>query len=388
MKIAIITQSYYPRPGGVTEHVHHSALELRKRGHEVSIVTTRFGSPSGAEAGIIRLGRNCIVPMNGAWVNMTVGVRLGTQLRNALRELRPDIVHTHCPLVPTLPLLAFGAIPDSSRLIGTFHAAAESNYAYRILRRGLDRFARRLDARIAVSGAARKLAMSYFPGNYEIIPNGIDLSRFSPRTKPIERYRDGAFNILFIGRLDQRKGLRFLMDAASRIAATASRRVRLIIVGDKGVRRLLLPAPDRRLDVVFTGTVSPRSLARFYTTCDCFCSPATGSESFGIVLLEAMASGIPVIGTSIPGYLTLLRDRWNSLVVPPRDAGSIADALREFMDDALLRRRCTENGRRFAAQYSWDLIALQLERLYERTLYPRETAPREQVTEEHAPVWA
>lgn len=388
MRIAIVTQSYYPRPGGVTEHVHHSAEELRARGHEVTIITTRFGNDPPEEPGIFRMGRNCLVPMNGAWVNMTVGIGLGKKLRSTLEELQPDIIHTHCPLVPTLPLLTLRAIPARSKIIGTFHAAAESNYAYRILRKKLVKCADRLDARIAVSDAACKLAHSYFPGDYTIVPNGIDTARFSPRSKPIARYQDGALNILFVGRLDKRKGLRYLIDASSRLAASSTRRIRLIVVGETGTRKFLLPTPDRRLELVFTGLVARETLARFYTTCDLFCSPATGNESFGIVLLEALASGIPIIGTAIPGYLTLLTDRWNALVVPPRDPQAIVRAMREFMDNPHVRHRCIENGWQFVRQYSWDKIAVQLERLYESTLLPREAASSAPIAEEHAPVWA
>jgi phosphatidylinositol alpha-mannosyltransferase len=388
MKIAIVTQSYYPRPGGVTEHVHHSAEELRRRGHEVAIVTARFGSGSADEPGIFRVGRNCLVPMNGALVNMTVGFGLGRQLRAVLERFGPDIVHTHCPLVPTLPLLTLRALPAGVKIIGTFHAAAETNYAYRILRKGLGQCAERLDARIAVSHAARELAHAYFPGDYAIIPNGIDTSRFSPSTTPLTGFQDGAFNILFIGRLDKRKGLKHLIHGASLLAASTARRIRLIIVGEKGIRRLLLPTPDRRLEIVFTGVVSRESLARYYTTCDLFCSPATGNESFGIVLLEAMASGIPVIGTSIPGYLTVLRDRWNALVVPPRDHRAITDAMRECMDDPRLANRCVENGLNFVQQYSWDKIAAQLERLYEHTSHPRDTVTPAHIEQEQAPLWA
>lgn len=388
MRIAIVTQSYYPRPGGVTEHAHHSAEELRKRGHEVRIITTRYGAHTGEEPGVTRIGRNCLVPMNGALVNMTVGMRLGSKLRTILNSFGPDIIHTHCPLVPTLPLLTLLNAPAGSRVVGTFHAAAESNYAYRLLRSRLERFANRLDARIAVSQAALNLAHTYFPGSYTIIPNGIDLKRFSPSEPALPQFRDGAFTILFVGRLDKRKGLRYLIRAASLMAKSSSRRIRLLVVGENGVRKLFLPGAGRNLEIIFAGLVSRESLARYYASCDVFCSPATGCESFGIVLLEAMACGVPVVSTSIPGYLTILQNEWNALVVPPRDPGALCGALQEIAENGRLRSRIVDNGLSFVRQYTWEQVAGTLERLYADTIASRNAEPKPSYEQEKTPLWA
>jgi phosphatidylinositol alpha-mannosyltransferase len=370
MNIAIVTQSYYPRPGGVTENAYHTALELRRRGHLVTVVTTRFGRRDGDEPGVIRIGRNVLVPMNGAWVNLTAGVKLGEALRKVFEHLAPDVIHTHCPLVPTLPLLTLRAAPEGAKLVGTFHAAAESNYAYRILRAPLARHADRLHARVAVSHAALELARKYFPGEYEVIPNGIDYERFCPRVEPIARYLDGCFNILFVGRLDKRKGLKYLLRAADMLRPSLRPRIRIIIVGEKSPRRLVFPRP-RGVRIVFAGTVSREELNRYYATAHVFCSPAVGMESFGIVLLEAMASGVPVIASGIEGYLTILENRHNALVVPPRDPKAIARAIEEILDDYPLRRQLRENGLQFVKRYSWSGIAGELERLYHRLLSSR-----------------
>ncbi|MBI4720282.1 MAG: glycosyltransferase family 4 protein, partial [Chitinivibrionia bacterium] len=366
----------------------HSAAELRKRGHEVLIVTTRFGKETAAEPGVARIGRNILVPMNGALVNMTVGTGLGAKLRRILNSFGPDIVHTHCPLVPTLPLLSLRTLPPRSKVVGTFHAAADSNYAYRLLHSRLAPYADRLDARIAVSQPAMNLVHKYFPGSYAIIPNGIDLGRFTTSAEAIPRYRDGVFTILFVGRLDARKGLKYLIRAASLMAESSSKRIRLLIVGDDGARRLLLPRPGRNLEVVFAGMVSRESLVRHYASCDVFCSPATGQESFGIVLLEAMATGVPVVSTSIPGYLTLLKDGWNALVVPPRDPGALCAALRKIADDGQLRSRLADNGLQFVRRYAWDQVAGALERLYLDTIASRRTEPKPSFERERTPQWA
>jgi phosphatidylinositol alpha-mannosyltransferase len=364
MRIVLVSQSYYPRPGGVTEHVHHSARELRSLGHDVTIVTASFGKDGPPLAGVARVGRNVLVPFNGTWVNMTVGAHLAGDLRRLFDSIQPDVIHTHCPLAPTLPLLTLMTAPKQCRVVGTFHEAAARNFVYWAWKGYLKRMARRLDTRIAVSSAAVSLAEKYVGGEYVIIPNGVDCERFSPDRAPLEHLRDGAFNVLYVGRLDERKGVKYLFRAVSLIAKDTRRRIRLIVVGDDGVRRRLLPGLPRRVDVHFAGTVGTDILPRYFATGDVFCSPAVDRESFGIVLLEAMASGIPVVGTSIPGYLTVLKDRWNALVVPPRDPLSTARAITEIMDDPALGLALRENGLRFAERYRWDRIAGRLEQVY------------------------
>jgi phosphatidylinositol alpha-mannosyltransferase len=368
MKIAIVSQSYYPRPGGVTEHVHHTALELRRLGHTVEIFTANFGADPHADPGVTRLGRNILVPHHGAWANMTVGWKLIPKLAAAFRAFQPDIIHSHCPLAPTLPLMAIEAAPPGSAVVGTFHAAAASSPGYRVFQKPLSAYAARLDTRIAVSESARQLAHKYFPGRYVLVPNGIDPRRFNPNIEPFERFRDGVFNVLFVGRMDRRKGLKYLFRAMNVLAHSGSRRIRLIVVGENGLRRLLLPRVDGRIEIHLAGLVSRDMLPRFYASSDVFCSPAVEKESFGIVLLEAMASGIPVVGTSIPGYLNLLEHRRNALVVPPRNPEALAAAVLELQGDDLLREKLRRNGLEFARRYSWDIVTAQLESVYRKTL--------------------
>lgn len=364
MNVVQVTQSYHPRPGGVTEHVDHIARELRRRGHRVTIVTTHFGSGSGARDDVIRLGKNVLVPINGAWVNMTVGWNLGRELADVLRSLEPDIIHTHCPLAPTLPLMTLTAAPRDVRVIGTFHAAATANRGYQWFRPLLARRASRLDTRIAVSEVAQSLAEKYFPGDYTVIPNGVDCDRFSPRHRPLERFVDDAFNILFVGRMDTRKGLKYLFRAVAMASARTTRRLRLIVVGDDGPRRHLLPTLPKAVDLVLTGVVDREILPRYFVSGSMFCSPAVGQESFGIVLLEAMASGLPVLGTAIPGYLTILRHDRNALVVPPRSPQALCNAIVRLAEDEPLRWRLRKGALEFVDQYRWERVVDRLEAVY------------------------
>jgi phosphatidylinositol alpha-mannosyltransferase len=364
MRVVQVTQSFHPRPGGVTEHVDHVSRELRRRGHDVSVVTADFARDGAGEPEIIRLGRNVLVPINGAWVNMTVGWNLQGKLRRILDSLQPDVIHTHCPLAPTLPLMTLGVAPPGSLVVGTFHAAARQNLGYRIFGGLLEKSAARLDVRIAVSDAARSLAASYFPGDYTIVPNGVDCERFSPSQLPFPDLVDDAFNILFVGRMDKRKGLKYLFRAVSIASKRTPRRLRLIVVGDNGPRRHLLPKVDDSVDVVFRGIVDRDLVPRYYATGHMFCSPAIGRESFGIVLLEAMASGLPVVGTAIRGYLSVLKPEVNALVVPPKDPTALADAIVRLAGDEPLRWRLRRAGISFAQSYRWERIVDRLEAVY------------------------
>ncbi len=370
MRIAIVTQSYYPRPGGVTEVAHYTARHLKEKGHLVKIITTRYNSEKRNESDVIRIGRNMLVPVNGAWVNVTVGIGLKKRLREIFESYEFDIIQTHCALVPTLPLLSIKAVLPWQKLIGTFHAAAEKNIAYRIFQGALNRRAMRFDRRIAVSDAAMRFAAKYFPGEYTIVPNGIDCDRFNPANEAIEKYRDGSFNILYVGRMDKRKGVSYLLKALPIVQRNMKKKVRLILVGEGKLRRVFCQRPLRMngAEVIFTGRVSPEDLPRYYRTADLFCSPATGQESFGIVLLEAMASGVTVVASDIPGYRQVINNGIDGILVPPRDPRLLAKAILDVAGDEAFNAQLSKAGREKALTYDWKIVVDMLEKIFMETL--------------------
>ncbi len=370
MKIGIVTQSYYPKPGGVTEVVHHTAVELRRLGHDVTIITTRYDRRRMEEPGIIRIGRNILFPANGAWTNVTAGRALRRRLEEIFRRKRFDIIHTHCPLVPTLPLLALFADSAGARRVGTFHAAAEKNGLYSLFQRPLDYAARRLDHRVAVSDPAREFAAQYFPGEYEIIPNGIDCRRFNPDIPPIEGLRDGKLNILFVGRMDRRKGLPYLFKALPIIQRSIPRLVRLILVGEGNLRRKVMPRPISLggAEIMAVGRVDAQLLPRYYASADVFCAPATGRESFGIVLLEAMASGVPVVASDIPGFRRVVTSGRDGILASPGSPEEIADAVTRIASDPAMTARMTAAGRDKALSYNWESVTVRLEESFRKVL--------------------
>lgn len=370
MRIGIVTQSYYPKPGGVTEVVHYSARELRRLGHEVTIITTKYSNRDEESPDVLRIGRNALVPVNGAWVNVTIALRMRNKLESIFREGAFDIIQTHCPLVPTLPLASLRAAGKDQKIVGTFHAAAESNALYHLFRKALDKRARRLDGRIAVSEPARDFANLYFPGRYEIISNGIDCERFSPSVDPLDEPDEGRLRILYVGRMDQRKGVPYLMQAIPLAQKRLKSKIELLLVGEGRLRSILFQRPLllHGAEMRKVGRVDPELLPRYYRSADIFCSPATGRESFGIVLLEAMSSGVPVIASDIPGFRRVISHGIDGLLTRPRDPESLAEAIVKLGSSRSYRMDLGSKGRKKALQYDWSIIAKRLEEIFLRIL--------------------
>jgi phosphatidylinositol alpha-mannosyltransferase len=385
VKICIVSQSYYPKPGGVTEVVHYTARELRRLGHTVEIITTNYWGRNEDYDGVKRIGRNMLVPVNGAWVNVTLAFRMREKLARIFAEGDFDIIQTHCPLVPTLPLVALQAAGRKQKIVGTFHAAAHSNAAYGIFRKALDRRAQRLDIRIAVSEPAQRFAARYFPGEYEIVPNGIDCERFNPSVRPLDTLKDDCIRVLFVGRMDKRKGVPYLIKALPLAEKKIGRKIELMLVGEGRLRNIVFPRTmfKHGTEIISVGRVDPSLLPRYYRSCDIFCSPATGRESFGIVLLEAMASGIPVVASDIPGYRRVLSHERDGLLVRPKDPASLAEALATLCSNPSLRREFGERGREKALQYDWPIIVRKLEGILLRALGEKECQDRSTVVHQN-----
>ena len=303
------------------------------------------------------------MPIGGsvARVSLTIWKR-----PSLLRNGGFDVVHIQEPFAPVPPIL--GARSSSALTIGTFHAFHEHGHLYRMSKYMLRATPRRLDGRIAVSNAARQYVDKFFPGDYEVIPNGIDYDRFATPAPRLEEFDDGRINIVFVGRLEKRKGLRYLLAAYAELKWDYPE-LRLIVVGpgepDTDSQRVM---SERNLtDVVFAGRVSDDMLPRYYQASDIFCSPATGSESFGIVLLEAMAAGIPIVASDIRGYQDVVTHGVEGLLARPRDGIALAGALRILIEDRALRDRMGAAGRLESQKYRWSAVASRVLEFYERT---------------------
>jgi phosphatidylinositol alpha-mannosyltransferase len=362
VKIGLVSPYVYPLPGGVTEHVRYLYENLRKRGHDVRIITSSHGLQRSSDGDVIRIGKGFSVPANGSVGTLTVSPRFVSQVGGVLDRERFDLLHFHEPFVPFLSLVVLRQ--STSVNIATFHAFGGFSPAYELGSRMVRPYARRLHGRIAVSAAARHFIDRYFPGDYKVIPNGVDVDRYR-RAVPIARWQDGTRNILFVGRHEPRKGLVELLKAF-RILRKTGCECRLLIVGsgpqEREARRYVL---TRRLQgVEFLGRVSDDEKAQLFKTADVYASPATGRESFGIVLLEAMAAGTPIVCSDIHGYKGVVRRGREGLLVPPRKPKALASAIGQLLADDELRAEMGRNGLERARDFSWERVTAKVDDYY------------------------
>ena len=362
MKIGIVSPYAYPRPGGANSYIRESYQELRRLGHEVRIITAPWGDDPPAQD-VIQIGQAIAIPYNGAIGRITLSLRLEWLVSRMLERERFDIIHHHEPLVPFLSM----QILDSARCpnVATFHAFGGFSFSYWAGRVVGERYMRKLDARIAVSSAARHFISTYFPGDYHIIPNGVDVS-FYANAKPFPEYEDGKTNILFVGRVEQRKGAMYLLRAYAKLKPKFPE-LRLIFcsAGPQIGQMRRFVRQNGLGDVLFAGRVDDVDKARFYKTADIFCAPSTGQESFGIVLLEAMAAGLPVVASDIHGYKRVVQRNVTGLLVEPKDPDALAAAIERLICEPALRQRLGEAGARRAPEYDWTHVTAQLVELYE-----------------------
>jgi phosphatidylinositol alpha-mannosyltransferase len=362
MKIGLVTPYVYPLPGGVTQHVRYLYENLRHRGHDVRIISSSHGLQRASEGDIIRIGKGFSLPVNGSVGTITLSPRFVSQVRAMLDREQFDLLHFHEPFVPFLSTIVLRL--STSVNIATFHAYGGFSPSYEFGSKVMKGEAARLHGRIAVSGAAKHFIDRYFPGEYKVIPNGVDVERFR-RAVPLARWQDGTRNILFVGRFEPRKGLLELLKAY-RILRKTGCDCRLLIVGSgplaREARRYI--AVRRLKGVEFLGRVSDEEKAQLYRTADVYVSPATGGESFGIVLLEAMAAGTAIVASDIHGYKGVVRRDREGLLVPPREPKEIAGAVARLLRDDELRAAMGDAGRQRAQEFSWERVTAKVDDYY------------------------
>jgi phosphatidylinositol alpha-mannosyltransferase len=362
VKIGLVTPYVYPVPGGVNEHVRFLYENLRLRGHDVRIITSSHGLQRSSEGDVIRIGKGFSMPTNGSVGTITVSPRYVSQVKRVLERERFDLLHFHEPFVPFLSLVVLGQ--STSVNIATFHAYAGFSPAYELGSKMLPHYAAKLHGRIAVSAAARHFVDRFFPGDYKVIPNGVNVGRYQ-RAVPISRWLDGTPNLLFVGRLEDRKGLPHLLKAF-RLIRKSGLEARLLVVGsgpqERESRRYVMTRGLQNVE--FLGRVSDSEKAQLFKTADVFVSPATGRESFGIVLLEAMAAGAPIVCSDIHGYKGVVQRGRQAILVPPNDAKALAAGITELLVDPALRARLGASGQERAQQFSWERVTAKVDDYY------------------------
>lgn len=359
LRIALVTEYYYPHLGGVCEHVHFFAREARRRGHHVDVITSHI---PGAEdqPHVIRLGRSQPVYCNGSQARITVGLGLRREMRRVLRQGRYDIVHVHSPLTPVLPLLAIEEA--NCPVVGTFHTYFDRSVGYALGRRFFQKRLDMLSAAIAVSHSTTVALERYFEADWKIIPNGIDTDVFHPNAPAPPGMNKDVPTILFLGRFDPRNGLSTLIDSFRRVKGR-SRQAQLVVVGDGPLREHYYKQAAGDPDIRFVGAVL-EGRPSYYAHSTVYACPTT-KASFGITLLESMACETPIVCSDILGFRDVVVDEREALMVPCGDRESLADALVRILDDEGLAIQLGTTGRINSLQYSWSRVTSRVLDVYQ-----------------------
>ncbi|MCX6004971.1 MAG: glycosyltransferase family 4 protein [Chloroflexi bacterium] len=369
MKIGLISPYDYSHPGGVICHISYLAHHFHLQGHDVKIIApVRKKGTRYFEEEVKAVGRPLPIPYGGTTARIPLSPWLPYQVKRVLAKEKFDIIHLHEPFIPMLCLSTL--IESDTINIGTFHACHARSSGYWLGQPIMHTLGKKLHGKIAVSKPALDYISHYLPADYQIIPNGVDTNHYKPAGPVRAEYADGKLNILFVGRLEERKGVDDLIRACALVKEDFAD-FRLIIVGPGIKLRYQYELLAKRLlpdKVIFTNYVTFAELPQYYRTADIFCAPATKDESFGIVLLEAMASGKPVVATNIPGYASVLTDGQEGLLAKPRDPHSLARSLLTLIHDKSMRLKLAQRGLVTAEKYSWENVSRQVLDYYTRLM--------------------
>jgi phosphatidylinositol alpha-mannosyltransferase len=364
MRIIQVSPYSWDAPGGVQIHIRQLTRHLQDRGHEVLVLAP--GDVPQVRGHVQIVGRTFTTWANGSMARISVAPRTLARLSRAMRAFAPDVVHVHEPFAPAVGMHATLNAP--APVVGTFHSYfardTMEGRLYTAIAPLLRPIWRRVDRRIAVSRAARHSAKGRLgKGDVRIIPNGVEVERFAQALPALDV--PAGRTLLFVGRLEPRKGLPYAMRAFAQLADRYPD-LQFVVVGDGPERHAVdeLP-PALRARVHMKGKVSYEALPTYHRAADIFISPATGAESFGIVLVEAMAAGLPIVASNIPGYREVARDGRESVLVTPSDPGALATGIAHLLDHPEERVRLGANGVARADAYAWEHIIDELEQVYE-----------------------
>jgi phosphatidylinositol alpha-mannosyltransferase len=368
MKVALISFHSFLEPGGVKTHVLNLAREFEKRKVDYKIVIPRRKINENYGKNVILLGTSFPLIWGGGASDLVFNF-IPISIERCLIKEKFTILHFHNASLPSFLQILLSPLSLKTINILTFHSDIERSNLLKKFPQFFDIFVGfcnlRLDGLIAVS----KVALKYFE-NFKkpkvVIPNGVNLEIFNPKNKKIEEFLDGKINLLFVGRVEERKGLIYLLKAFS-ILKRKYQNLRLIVAGDGPERENCqkFVKENNLKDVIFLGNVE-KELPSLYATCDIFCAPSIFGESFGLVILEAMASGKPVVGFANEGYKELMKGKkGEKFLVRPRDFKELAQKIETLIKNEKLRKEMGEWGQKEAKKYSWEKIADKVLEFYQ-----------------------
>lgn len=357
LRIGLLCPYSLTIPGGVQGQVMGLARALRRQGHEVRVLGPCDGAPP--DSFVTPIGESLPTVANGSIAPLAPDPSAALRTIRVLRDEGFDVLHLHEPLTPGPNLTAL--VMRTAPIVGTFHAAGDS-LSYKYLNGPLKGFASAIDARIAVSKDAIALAQKYLGGEYDILPNAVEIEQFQPSSPTVDR--STSRSIFFCGRHEPRKGLEVLLKAHALLPDD----VRLVIASDGPETERLKREFDDPVRIQWLGRISEQDKADHLSRASVFCAPSLGGESFGVVLIEAMAAQAPVVASALDGYMNVATDDIDAVLVEPGDVESLRAALMRVLDDPDLARRLTEAGGRRATDFSMTALATAYVKVYRQVI--------------------
>jgi phosphatidyl-myo-inositol alpha-mannosyltransferase len=357
MRIGMVCPYTWEVPGGVQEHIKELAEALIGLGHDVSVISPA-DDDTPLPGYLVSAGRAVPVPYNGSVARLAFGFLSAARVRRWVKEGAFDVLHVHEPAAPSLSLLACW-VADGP-IVATVHTANPRSRAlhaaYPVLQTALEK----ISGRIAVSEAARTTLVEHMGGDAVLIPNGVAVRKYE-RAEPLPGWPGEGGVLGFLGRIDEpRKGLDVLLQAFALLGAEREK-LRLLIAGPGEVD---IPAPLRDR-VILLGRISQEDKERFYHSVDVFCAPNTGGESFGVVLIEAMAAGAPIAASDLEAFQMVLRGGRAGELFATGDPAALAAAAGRLLDDPALRAQLSAAARDAVRRYDWPMVARDVVKVYE-----------------------
>jgi phosphatidylinositol alpha-mannosyltransferase len=351
MRVGLVCPYSWDAPGGVRSHVHDLALALMARGHEVSVLAPA-DDPAALPAWVVDGGRPVAVPYNGSVARLNFGLKAARTVRRWVRDGQFDVLHVHEPVAPGLSLLACWSARGP--IVATWHSSTTRSRilsaGYAIAQTAMEK----LSGRIAVSEDARRTLVSHVGGDAVLIPNGVRIAPYSAG-EPMPDV--GSPSLLFLGRIDEpRKGLQVLIDALPELVAAVPD-LRVLVAGPGDIDdRLAGLDPDIASRVTLLGRVSDEDKIRALRSVDLYVAPHVGGESFGIVLIEAMAARTAVLASDLPAFRRVLQDGACGALFETGNSRALAREAARVLNDASSRGAYAEAGWTRVQDFDWDRV--------------------------------
>ena len=365
IRIGMVCPYGWDTPGGVQSHIRDLAEHLIEEGHYVSVLTPISDDSVKHEDYVVNAGKPISIPVNGSVARVLFGPIASSRAKQWIASGDFDLLHLHEPAIPSLSLLACSAAEGP--LVGTFHVSTPKKKAIYAIGPILEPIVEKLNARIAVSELARSTLKDHFDTDAVVIPNGIDGQKYA-NAKVNSEYSNGH-TVGFIGRIEEpRKGLQVLIDSLS-IVARFIPDVQFLVAGPGDSNEFTKKLnPQLKSRIKFLGLLSNEEKERFLKSIQIYVAPNTGSESFGIILTEALSAGTAVVASDIPAFKAVLENGEAGELFKNEDSADLAKVLVALLRDEHKRKRLGENGRLSAQKYDWQVVAEQIENVYEMAI--------------------